>query len=246
MSCFELQGKVVLVTGASSGLGREISVSIAKCGANCFLTGRNEQRLIQTCNLLSGGKHQYLAADLTSISERSGLINSIPVLDGLVLSSGMLVTKPVGFWTEQNVNEILNANFSGVALLVSEIVKNRKLGQGGSIVFISSIAGNVIAHKGNGLYSASKGAINALLKVLALELAPRRIRVNAVLPGMIRTDLWEGKSFDKQQLEIEERKYPLGFGSATDVSNSVVFLLSDATKWITGAELVIDGGYSLQ
>jgi NAD(P)-dependent dehydrogenase (short-subunit alcohol dehydrogenase family) len=243
---FELTGKRIVITGASSGLGRQIALSVSERGGQCFITGRDWPRLAQTLQALEGVGHLHQTADLTSAPDRQNLVSAMPVMDGLVISSGILFTKPVGFWTEENVQEIMNANFSSTILLVNDLIKNKKINRGASIIFISSIAGNVIAHVGNALYSASKGATNAIVKVLALELAPKKIRVNSIMPGMIRTDLWGAKSFDQEQLQLEERKYPLGFGSASDVSNTAVFLLSDATTWMTGSELLLDGGYTLQ
>lgn len=243
---FELTGKRVAITGASSGIGKQIAITVSERGGSCFLTGRNLTRLTETRNVLEGAGHLYQTADLTIASDRQKIVSSMPAVDGLVISSGMLLTKPVGFWTEENVHEIMGANFSGAILFVNDLVKSRKINRGASIVFISSIAGNVIGHIGNALYSATKGATNAFVKVLALELAQKKIRVNSIMPGMIRTSLWDSKSFDQEQLQREERKYPLGFGTAVDVSNAVVFLLSDASTWMTGADLLLDGGYTLQ
>jgi len=242
---FSLKGKKILVTGASSGIGRQIAISVSGMGAETFITGRNEQRLSNVFNLLEVPGTQY-AADLNIEKEQDSLIELMPNLDGVVLSAGIVKTLPFKFINRKDWDSIFETNFFSPAILINKLLKTKKLNKNGSVVFISSIAGNFVGTVGNAMYSASKGAINAMQKVLAIELSAQRIRVNNISPGMIKTELIYDPIFTEEQLKDDEKKYPLGFGEPIDVANAVIYLLSDASKWVTGSTLIIDGGFTIQ
>jgi NAD(P)-dependent dehydrogenase (short-subunit alcohol dehydrogenase family) len=244
---FSLTGKNILVTGASSGIGKKTALTIAGMGAKLFLSGRDTARLEATLNELEGKNHAIRPADLTNEQHVDALVNAVSGLDGVVLSSGITKTLPFKFISAAELDSIMQVNFSAPVLLLSKLIKLKKINKGCSIVFVSSIGGNFIGAKGNAMYSASKGAINAIQKVLTLELAPQKIRVNNVSPGMVRTEMWENSTtFTVEQITEDEKKYPLGYGETSDVANAIVYLLSDASKWVTGISLVLDGGFSVQ
>ncbi|WP_413666217.1 SDR family NAD(P)-dependent oxidoreductase [Mucilaginibacter sp. Mucisp86] len=244
---FSLTGKTILITGASSGIGKKTALITAGMGATLYISGRNVDRLTETLHELEGQGHIMQSADLTSEQDIDTLVQSISGLDGVVLSSGITKTLPFKFINSTELDNIMQTNFSAPVLLLSKLIKLKKLNKGCSIVFVSSIGGNFIGAKGNAMYSASKGAINAIQKVLTLELAPQKIRVNNVSPGMVRTEMWENSTtFTVEQIEEDAKKYPLGYGETSDVANAIVYLLSDASKWVTGISLVLDGGFSVQ
>lgn len=245
---FTLEGKTILITGASSGIGKQIALSTSNMGASLLVTGRNSNRLNNTLQQLHAGQqHEAVAADLNNIVDIEHIVNITKPLDGLVLCSGIMKTLPFKFVTPEELSNIMLTNFNAPVLLLNKLLRAKKLKKNASIVFISSIGGNVIGTKGNSMYSASKGAINAIQKVLALELAAQGIRVNNISPGMVKTEMWEsGETITNEQLMEDEKKYPLGYGEPIDVANASTYLLSDASKWITGITLVLDGGFSIQ
>lgn len=243
---FSLNNKKILITGASSGIGRETAVQCSNMGAVIIAAGRNSDRLKQTLSMLEGSDHHTIIADITQ--DPDTITEQLPVLDGIVHSAGILSIAPFAHLSTEELQRIMQVNFFSPVLLTREILKKKKLSRNSSIVFISSLAGNVIASKGNSAYCASKTALTGLAKVLALELAARGTRVNCLLPGMVRTEMMNSflESFSPEQILEDEKKYPLGYGSAQDVANAAVYFLSDASKWVTGASLIMDGGFSLQ
>lgn len=244
---FSLSGKKYLVTGASSGIGRSIAIMLAEQGADVIITARNEERLRETLTLMKGSNHSFISADLSEEESLKTITSNFESLDGVVHAAGIMNTLPYKFITRKALGEIMDVNFIAPSLLTQTMLKAKKIKSGGSIVFISSIGGNVIGSKGNAMYSATKGAINASAKVLALELAGQKIRVNNVAPGMVKTEMWAtSSSFSQEQLDEDEKKYPLGYGNPEDVAGAVVFLLSDASRWVTGSTLVLDGGFTIQ
>ncbi|MFC5283213.1 SDR family NAD(P)-dependent oxidoreductase [Pedobacter alpinus] len=244
---FSLDNKTILVTGASSGIGKETAISCSKIGANVFITGRNNERLNDTFSKLEGDDNLSFLADLNNKSQTEELVNNLPKLDGLVLNAGIMRTIPFKFVTSGDLENMMSTNFMAPILLINLLIKNKKLNKNASIIFISSIGGVSIGTIGNSIYCASKGAINGIQKVLAVELAKQNIRVNSVNPGMVKTEMWN-KSHDitTEQLLIDERKYPLGYGEPKDVANACIYLLSDASKWVTGINLTLDGGFTIQ
>lgn len=247
MNPFSLAGKTILVTGASSGIGRAIAVSCSQMSANMVITGRNETRLSETYSMLEGDGHYQIVADLTNSEGLLKFVESLPKLDGLVNNAGIAKTLVLQFTEKQDVEDVLNINALVPIHLTRLVVQQKKLNKGASLVFISSINGNNCAYIGSSVYAASKSALTGFMKGVALELAPRGIRANCINPGMIETDLIIDGNIGAEDLEKDRLKYPLKrYGKPEEVANAAVYLLSDATKWMTGSSLVIDGGYTLQ
>ena len=243
---FSLSGKIILITGASSGIGRSIAIECSKLGATLILTGRNPERLRDTMTNLKGNGHISKVMDLNDFDSLSSFAEEIQKLDGIVYSAGIQKICPAKFIHREDLNNVFETNlFSGINLN-SLLQQKKKLKSSASIVFISSIAAGIVAEVGNAIYSASKGAILSFAKVLALELAPQKIRVNCVLPGMIKTPLLNSFSEDINHLEMDEKRYPFGYGEPSDVAFAAIYLLSNASKWVTGTEIILDGGLTLK
>lgn len=242
---FSLKDKKILVTGASSGLGRSIAVECSKMGATLYITGRDEKRLNETFESLSGQGHKAIIADLSSEKGLDLIVNEIQVLDGVVFSAGVLKLLPLKMIKEKSLDDLMKINLHVPILLTQKLFKNKLLLNESSIVFISSIASSY-ASLGNSMYMASKGAINSFTKGIAYELAPKGIRANSIQPGMIKTNLTKAlpnNALDKEYL----KKYPLGrFGEPEEIAYAVIYLLSDASKWVTGSIITIDGGVTLR
>lgn len=243
---YSLSGKKVLVTGASSGIGRSIAVQCSLKGAEIMLTARNHERLEVTRSLLFQGNHQILAADLLVDEEITTLAGSLPELDGLVLNAGIVKTLPVKFVSRETIDALFNVNFNSSVLLVQQLLKQRKIKKGASVCFISSVSSGY-AQLGNAIYGATKGAVNSFTRALALELATSGVRVNAILPGFVETGILESSPIGQEQLAEHIKNFPVGrFGKPDDVAYLAVYLLSNASEWMTGSLLTIDGGYSIK
>jgi len=242
---FNLENKTVLITGASSGIGRAIAIECSKAGANIIITGRDEIKLSETFNLLlPNPNHQIIVADLINQHEIDKLTDSICPLNGLVNCAGILNKLPLKYINEKHLDSIMQVNFYGPALLSQKLIKKKKLVDKASIVFISSISSNV-ATLGSIAYMASKGAINSMAKGMALELSGKGIRVNCIEPGFIRTKLNE--FYSVEDLVNYEAKHPLGrFGNPEEIAYTAIYLLSNATEWMTGSVIKIDGGITLR
>ena len=243
---FTLENKTILVTGASSGIGKAIAIECAKMGAKVVVTGRNEARLQETHSLLEGNQPDYIVADLSVNEDVIDLGTKLSTLDGIVHSAGFTIPKPFNFLNREDVNSVMDVNFIAPIFLTQFLLKNKKINKKSSIVFISSISGVYVSYIAGSLYSASKGAINGIVKGLALELAAKGIRVNSVNPGMIETNILESGVISNDQLNEDKKKYPLKrYGKPEEVAYAVIYLLSDASSWTTGSNLLIDGGYTL-
>lgn len=239
---FSLEGKIILVTGASSGIGRGIAIACSKMGANVILTGRNQMKLGETLAQLEVGNHKMIIADLTDGESVSRLISELPTLDGVVHCAGIGQRVLCKVATEQDVESVMDANFKAPVLLQSELLKRKKINKGASIIFIASIS-TWSPSIGNAFYSASKGAIVSYANCLALELAPRKVRVNCISPAMVWTDLILQEGMDEEQLKADENNYPLKrYGQPEDIANLAVYMLSDASGWMTGSNVKISGG----
>lgn len=243
---FSLVGKRILVTGASSGIGKAIAIESSKMGASVIITGRNEQRLKKTYSQLEGHGHDLIVADLSIKEDLNRLHKELPVINGLVNCAGLTKVAPFPFATRDSFEEVMNVNFFAPTELSRLLVKSKKIGKGGSIVFISSVSGVYCSAVASSIYSSSKGAVNGLVKGVALDLAPKGIRVNSVNPGMIDTDIFSGSAITEEQLKADMQRYPLGrYGKPEEIAFAAIYLLSDAASWITGSNLLIDGGYTL-
>ena len=244
---FSLEGKTILVTGASSGIGRATAIACSQMGAAVVVTGRNEQRLQETFDSLEGNSHQMIVADLSNDNQIDYLVDQMPVINGLVNNAGITETCPTQFIKRDKLNRVMEINTIAPILLTQRILKKKKLGKGGSIVFTCSISGTCVCGGGNVLYSASKGAIHGFMKNAALDLAHKGIRVNDVCPGMIDTHILDAGSISEEQLDIEAQRYPMKrFGKPEEVAYGIIYLLSDASSFVTGSSIVIDGGFTLQ
>jgi NAD(P)-dependent dehydrogenase (short-subunit alcohol dehydrogenase family) len=245
---FSLENKTILVTGASSGIGRAIAIECSKMGASVIITGRNEERLKETYSQMNHhGNHIIIKADLKFNEQIDELANQINYeLDGIVQCAGFTIPKPFKFYSEKDIQSVMKVNFEAPFYLTQALLKNKKIKNKASIVFISSISGVYVSYVGGSLYSASKGALNGLCKGIAIELAPKGIRVNCVNPGMISTDILSDGTISAEQLDEDAKRYPLKrYGKPEEVAYAVIYLLSDAAEWITGSNLLIDGGYTL-
>lgn len=239
---FTLEGKTILVTGASSGIGRGIAIACSKMGATVIINGRNEQRLAETMTEMQGEENLSLAADLSDSNSLTGMVSRLPKLDGIVHCAGIGQRVLCKQLQEADLDTMMDVNFKAPVMLQTEILKQKKINKGASIVFIASIASDSPSI-GNAVYSASKGAIISYANCLALELAPRQIRVNCILPAMIWTDLIFKGGITEEELKEDEKKYPLKrYGKPEDIANLSIYLLSNAAAWMTGSSIKITGG----
>jgi NAD(P)-dependent dehydrogenase (short-subunit alcohol dehydrogenase family) len=243
---FTLEGKTILVTGASSGIGRAIAIECSKMGARLIITARNEERVYETLTQMEGNDHSILVADLSNEDERNQLIERSPILDGLVNCAGIGKTLPFQYIDSESLITIMDTNFTAPILITAQLAKKKKLSKNSSIVFISSISGVFCAAAGNSIYSASKGAVNGAIKGMAIDLASKGIRVNSVNPGVVETHIFDAGIITNDQLEEDKKRYPLKrHGRPEEIAYAVIYLLSDASSWVTGSNLVIDGGFTL-
>lgn len=245
---YSLAGKTILVTGASSGIGRSVAVECSKMGGRVVLTGRDPGHLHETFRMLEGEGHCEFVADLSSLEEIERLVEFCPQLDGFSNNAGITKVLFVKFIQEKYLKDILGVNVFGPILLTQLLVRKKKLNKPASIVFTSSLSGVFCVHYGESMYAASKGAISGFAKGAALDLAASEIRVNCVNPGIVETQLFENAGvLTPEELREKEQFFPLKrFGQPRDIALAIIFLLSDASSWITGDSLVIDGGYTLK
>jgi len=239
---FSLSNKTVLVTGASSGIGRAISIRCSEMGANIILTARNQSRLQETLYQMSGKNHIELAADLTEKVSIGNLVEQLPDLDGIVHCAGVnhrIVTKLI---EPADIEQTISPNLVAPILLQTALLKAKKIKKEASIIFIASRAAYAPS-VGNALYSASKGAMISYAKVLALELAPRQIRVNCICPAMVLTNMISNIGFNHDELNEAQQKYPLKrYGTPDDIAYLSIYLLSSKSSWMTGSCIDITGG----
>lgn len=240
---FSLKGKTILVTGASSGIGKETAIQCSKMGATLVLNGRNEERLTDTLNQCEGEGHTMILGDLTIQEDIEQLVSAVPSLDGVVLCAGKGLSLPVLFSSRDKFDDIFNVNFFSPVELLRLLAKKKKMLQNSSVVFIVSIGGTGRWTPGNAIYGSSKAALKTMVQYFAIELAPKKIRVNGICPGMVETPLIHHGTLTQEQLDEDREKYPLKrYGQPVDIANGAMFLLSDASSWLTGQSIVIDGG----
>ena len=243
---FSLEGKTVLVTGASSGIGRETAIQCSKMGAKLIITARNEERLNETLLQLEGDGHRMVIAELTTPEDLDQLVSTLDALQGVVLCAGKSVTTPFPFSTRDKFDSVFDVNFFAPVELLRLLVKKKKLVKDSSVVFVSSIGGVYSFNFGNDIYGASKAAVNSIMKFCAKELATKKIRVNSVNPGRVKTNMIQSGIISEEQSKLDMETYPLKrYGEPEEIAYGIIYLLSDAASWVTGHSLVIDGGKTI-
>lgn len=244
---FSLEGKTILVVGGSRGIGRATAIQCANMGGTIIDLARNPKTLQNVIDNLEGESHRYFSVDITDAEAVNAILPELPMVDGVVLCAGIGAMKPFVFCSRADYDRVFNLNFFAIIDFLRLLVKKKKLNKGASVVFVSSIGGVYNYSEGNSIYGASKAAINATMKFCAIEFAPKKIRVNSVNPGMINTEFNNPDILTEEQLKNDIEKYPLRrFGEPEDVANAIVYLLSDASSWVTGTSLIIDGGYTVK
>jgi len=243
---FSLEGKTILVTGAASGMGKATAIACAKMGAVVVAADFNVEGLSITLNELDGEGHKKFFVNLADEGTWTDLLKETPVLDGIANCAGIANMNPFVFVTRQEFNKVFDVNFFGPVMLTRNLIKAKKLNKGGSIVFVASIDGPRIVHGGNSVYSSAKSALVGAARNMAIDLSMKKIRVNCVLPGTTDTPLIRTANVTEESLAEASRAFPLKrFGKPEDMANGIIYLLSDASSFVTGTELVIDGGYSI-
>ena len=247
MPMFALEGKTVLITGASSGIGRGVAIACAEAGARCILVARNEERLAETRALCKGEGHVIESVELTDFEAIKGLVDRLPTLDGVVQCAGIGDNQtPLKFISPDFFDKIVGINLKAPILLLATLEKKKKLNKGASVVMISSMS-SFFATPAHSLYGATKGGITAFVKGAALDLASKKIRVNSIAPAMVNTPLIDFSSLTEEQVEANKAKYPLKrYGEPEDIAGAAVYLLSGASSWMTGQQIVLDGGATIR
>lgn len=247
---FNLSGKRILITGASSGIGRATAIECSKLGASCVLCGRNEERLQQTLNELmservNGAAHSFIVADLLTSDGIQAIATNCDKLDGVVLNAGINVMAPIYFIKEEDVNQVFQTNTLAPMLLMQALLKARKINTKASLVFTSSIDA-VNPDVSSSAYAASKAALTSFMRSCAKELAPRQIRANAVHPGLVETGMKHNGMVSDEDLEKNKELYLLKrYARPEEIAWAIIYLLSDASAFVTGSVLTIDGGISI-
>lgn len=245
-SPFSLIDKTILITGASSGIGKSCAIECSKMGAKLIITGRNEQRLNETMNSLEGEGHKTVISDISTEEGIKSMISVLPKLDGVLLAAGIVEMWPVLFATREKFNKIFDTNLFSPIEIVRSIIKKKLYNPGLSVVAIDSIAGTSDFCPANGIYGAGKAALSSFLKFVALENASKKIRINTISPGMILTPMHTNGSVEAEKLEETVQKIPMKrWGLPEDIAYGVIYLLSDASSYLTGSDIKIDGGYTI-
>lgn len=246
---FSLAGKRILVTGASSGIGRATAIECAKMGASLIVTGRNPEQLNETYNALSTTveqPHLQIIADLATEEGRQELLEKMPLLDGIVSNAGIVGLTPIQYITAERIADMQQINMVAPILLIKQLLKKKRIKKGASIVFTSSVAGVYRVSVGNAIYAMTKCSIDAYMRSAALELASKGIRCNSVNPAMVETRILNSGQLTPEQYESDKLRYPLKrYGKPEEVAWAIIYLLSDASSWVTGISLKLDGGMTL-
>lgn len=243
---YSLEGKTILITGASSGIGMATAIECSKLGARVVITGRNQERLQNTFNQLVGDGHMQVIADLTSQEDIDAMVKTLPAIDGLVNNAGLGRNKPVNFIKQEDLDYVYSANLFAPILLTKALLKKKLIGKGGSIVFTSSIS-SYLSTPGIAMYASSKAAIASYMRACAVELGDKGIRANAVHPGMVETKLISSGTYTDEDMDRDKQLYALKrYGKPEEIAWAIIYLLSDASAWMTGTSLIIDGGRLLK
>lgn len=243
MNPFSLEGKTILVTGASSGLGRQTAISASQMGAKVVITGRNTDRLIETFSQLHGTGHLNITADLCVKNELDTLVAQLPELNGVVFSTGISDLSPARFITAETIEKTFSISFNASVLLTAALLGKKKIARKASLVFISSISTRY-PFVGGAMYISAKAAIEAYARVLALELSSKGIRVNCVAPAFVKTPMLDqtATNYSQDAVNMIEARQILGLGEPEDVANSIIYYLSDASRWVSATNLILGGG----
>lgn len=242
---FSLSGKVLMITGSSSGIGKRTAIECSRMGAKVVVTGRNKERISDVLSKLEGDGHVGIPADLTTDEEIEKLVSAIPELDGVFFCAGVTDTTLTKFIDVDKINKVFEINIYGPMLLTKWLLKKKKVNKGASLVYMSSMGAEIVT-TGLGIYAASKAGINSFMRSVANELSSRRIRANSIMASMVKTELIDTlTTLSKEDIEKDEERYPLGYGKPEDVAFAAIYLLSDASKWMTGSILKLDGGSTL-
>ena len=241
MNLFDIRGKNILITGASSGIGKEIAIQCSEAGANIVITGRDVEKLKET-SLCVNTLLTLIPCDLSNSDNILEFVPQLPKLDGVIFCAGIAEYLPVKFINKDKIQNIFSVNFDSQVILTQQLIKHKKLNNNSSLVYVSSIASK-LGVAGTAMYASSKAALNAFMKVTASELATQKIRANSICPGIVITPMGE----KAQDMSTDASKdYLLGLGQPINIVGPCIFFLSDASKWITGTELIIDGGLTLK
>jgi len=247
MSLFSLENKRILVTGASSGIGREIAQQVNAAGAHVIITGRNSEKLNETSSDFKPGTYTSIVCDLTNEQEIATRFKDLEPVDGIVHCAGIVVPYPTAFLNRNKINETFDTNFIAPVLLNAFLQHRKKINKESSLVFMSSISVD-FPYEGGAMYACSKAALEAYRRSLALELVKQKIRSNCIAPALIKTPMYERADKNMFDVSIDERvgaRYLLGIGMPADVAGLTMYLLSDASRWVTGKKFTIDGGLLL-
>ena len=246
---FTLEGKTILVTGAGGGIGRATALSCSKMGATLVVTDINAETLAETLSLLEsdGGRiHQMFTADLTNEEALDKMVAEMPQLDGIVCNAGISKVLPIQYLNAEDMNRIMAINAFAPMYMTQRLYKKKRINKGGSIVYTVSISGVSMVSMGGVMYAVSKNALDAFMRNAALEFAARNIRVNSVNPSRVKTGLIQNSVYSEEEVAKDLLTYPLKrYAEPEEIANSIVFLLSDASSYITGHALIVDGGKTL-
>lgn len=243
---FSLEGKTILVTGVASGMGKATAIACSKMGATIVGADYNADGMAETMTMLEGIGHLSYPINLADEASWGTLIEGSPVLDGIANCAGIANMNPFKFISREEIDKVFNINFVGPVLLTKSLLKAKKLNKGGSVVFVASMDGPRIVHVGNSVYSAGKSALVGMARNMAVDLAPKKIRVNCILPGTTDTPLIRTDNVTEESLAEVANTIPMKrFGTPEEMACGIIYLLSDASGYVTGTEIVIDGGYTI-
>ena len=242
---YSLEGKTILITGAASGIGKATAIESSKLGARIVAVDLNPDGLSQVMPQLEGDGHSSYVGNLCDESFLKEIAEDVPALDGVFLCAGVSDTTPVKFISQEKIQRVFDVNLTAPIIMLKHLLVKKKINKGGSLVWMSSYGAEKV-EPGLGIYAASKSAVNGIMRAYAKELVSRKIRSNSIMPMMIRTELISTlNNISDKDWEKQESMYPLGFGSPLDVAYAAIYLFSDASRWITGTQIRMDGGSNL-
>lgn len=249
---FSLENKNIIVTGASSGIGQQVAITCSQMGAKVVLIARNEERLEETWKQLSGEGHYTISYDLTDLEHQKEMVADIVAkmgpIDGLVNCAGISTVMPLKLMTPNQVVHFFKTNVYATIELTRQVLSVKNVNKkGASVIFFASVMG-VVGENAKSIYSFTKGALISGARSLAVEFAKKKVRVNVVSPGVVETAINKNQPYlaDPDRRKVTESLHPLGIGTTMDIANACIYLLSDASRWVTGQNLIIDGGYTIK